>query len=720
MANRTQHRMCIALCLATLIAIIASHVLWPTAVAGQELPASSAEARQVPTKDAATFRVNFQPPENQPGAQEPTDELLELERLLQQPAVVPALQQEVTTVSRQASTVGRSPAAVFVITQDMIRRSGYTSIPEVLRMAPGLQVAKIDSNKWSIGSRGLGQRFDGKLLIQIDGRSVYNPIFAGTYWDIQDLLLEDIERIEVVRGPGATVWGANAVNGVINIITKNAKDTQGTLVMARGGTEERGTTGFRYGGSGSDDLHYRVWGKWFERDAGFNVAGREADDWRQGRGGFRMDWQASCCDTMTLQGELFEGYSGREDNRPMIATPFTVLNTEDERSAGGYALYRWGHELGERSDWSLQLYYDRFQRVSQNGYFAFDIHTYDVDFQHQFPLTDYHQIVWGLGYRVNNIFFQGSTVDGAFAIGPAVTDVNRGLASAFVQDEITLADELLFFTVGAKVQHNDFTGVNVQPTARLLWTPTERQSAWMAVSRAVRTPAIADDNIEIGLLSPAGPPFRRALPNRDLDDESLVAYEIGYRAQPVDTFSWDVALFFNDYSKLIVPIGEPPFLDPGFGTTIFPLIKQNAQTGETYGVELAANWQVTETWRLYGQYTFLQVQLHGGLPAPQALEGQSPHNQVYLQSSWDLGCQWHFDLIGRYVDNLPGFAPDIIPSYLEMDARLAWRPRKFLELAVVGQNLLDDHHPENGTSSVLTSPIVEVQRSVYGQITYEW
>ncbi|MBI2480934.1 MAG: TonB-dependent receptor [Planctomycetia bacterium] len=673
-------------------------------------PINSRDGRITPV------RVSYIQPNAEPAAEDPLAELQELEQLLQTPVIVPALQQEVTTVSRQVSTVGRSPAAVFVVTNEMIRRSGFTTIPEVLRMVPGLHVARIDSNKWSIGSRGLGQRFDGKLLVQIDGRSIYNPIFAGTYWDVQDLLLEDIERIEVVRGPGATVWGANAVNGVINVITKSAKDTQGGLVMARGGTEERGTTGFRYGGSRGEDLNYRVWGKGFDRDAGFNAPGIEVDDWRQGRGGFRVDWQSSCFDTMTLQGEIFEGYSGRQDTRPTIAAPFEVANTEDERSAGGNVLYRWNHNLGERSDWTLQMYYDRFQRASSNNYFAFGVDTYDVDFQYQSPLNDYHQVVWGLGYRVNDIAFQGSTVDGAFAIGPAVTDVSRGLASGFVQDEITLADDLLSFTVGAKLQHNDFTGVNVQPTARLLLTPSQRQSAWLAVSRAVRTPAIADDNIEVGLLSPLGPPFPRVLPDTNLDNESLVAYELGYRAQPVDTFSYDIALFFNDYSKLITPVAGAPFFDPRFGTTIFPLTRQNAQSGETYGVELAATWQVREDWRLYGQYTFQQVQLHGGSAAG---EGQTPHNQVYLQSSWDIRCHWQFDLIGRYVDQLPGFAP-VIDSYLEMDARLAWMPNDCLELAVVGQNLLDNHHPENGTSLLLSSPIVEVQRSVYGQIVYKW
>ncbi|MEO8494225.1 MAG: TonB-dependent receptor plug domain-containing protein [Planctomycetota bacterium] len=666
-------------------------------------------------------RVNYtQPNEIQPDAApaevDPLAELQELEQLLRTPVVVPALQQEVTTVSRQASTVGKSPAAVFVITNEMIRRSGFTTIPEVLRMAPGLHVARIDSNKWSIGSRGLGNRFDGKLLVQIDGRSIYNPIFAGTYWDVQDLLLEDIERIEVVRGPGATVWGANAVNGVINIITKSAKDTQGAYVMARGGTEELGTTAFRYGGSNGEDVNYRVWGKGFERDAGFNAAGIEVDDWRQGRGGFRVDWQASSFDTMTLQGEIFEGNSGRQDTRPTIAPPYAVINAEDEHSAGGNVLYRWNRELGERSSWTFQMYYDRFQRSSSNNYFAFDVDTYDVDFQHQFPLNDYHQVVWGLGYRVNDILFQGSSVDGAFAIGPAVTDVSRGLASAFVQDQVTLADDLLFFTAGAKLQHNDFTGINVQPTARLLLTPTERQSAWLAVSRAVRTPAILDDNLEVGLLSPTGPPFPRILPNRNLDNESLVAYELGYRAQPVDAFSYDIALFYNDYSKLISPIAGAPFVDPRFGTTIFPLTRQNAQFGETYGIELAANWKLREYWRLYGQYTFQQVQLHGG---SEAAEGQTPHNQVYLQSSWDIGCKWEFDLIGRYSDQLPGFTP-VIDSYLEMDMRLAWHPNSGLELAVVGQNLLDSHHPENGTSPLLSSPLVEIQRSVYGQIVYKW
>jgi iron complex outermembrane receptor protein len=367
---------------------------------GQELPAAGAqtESKQeaVPPVPAAAPPAETQ---QDPASDETPlatgedldaelSELSELEALLQAPAVAPALAVEVTTVTRQKSTVGRSPAAVFVVSQDMIRRSGATSVPEVLRSVPGLQVVRIDSNKWSVTSRGFADRFFNRfLLVQIDGRAVYQVINSTVSWDATDVMLEDVERIEVIRGPGASVWGANAVNGIINIITKDTADTQGGLISSGGGTEERGFTSFRYGGGNGADLNYRVYGKWFERDNGFNANGDAQDDWRSGRGGIRMDWQPTEDDSIMLQGEIFEVNSGRRDFlRPLTTTPFFFTNTEDEITEGGHLLSRWTHDLGDDSGWTLQMYYDRYDRRSTNQIINASIDTYDIDFQHHFPL----------------------------------------------------------------------------------------------------------------------------------------------------------------------------------------------------------------------------------------------------------------------------------------------------------------------------------------------
>jgi iron complex outermembrane receptor protein len=638
----------------------------------------------------------------------------------------------VSTVAREESTIGQSPAAVSVITPDMIRRSGATTFPEILRMVPGLNVAHIDSNKWVVGSRGFGDRFSGKLLVQIDGRTVYNPINAGVYWDAFDYPLEDIERIEVIRGPGASVWGSNAVNGVINIVTKPAKDTLGGLVSGGSGTEDRGLLTFRYGGRVGDNLQYRVYGKWFERDRGFNLGGDARDDWRQGRFGFRIDWQPHPEDSITFQGEYFHGMSGRRDLRPAPGVPplFIRTNTEDEETMGGDLLVRWAHELGKDSNWVLQMYYDTFNRRGTGGLFDFSINAFDVDFQHQFHLGDRQKVVWGAGYRLNRILWTGTgNFDNGFSTGPVRRFIERPIVSLFVQDEIQIVPDRFSLMLGAKIEHNEYTGFEYQPTARLLWTPTKRQSIWASVSRAVRTPSFLENDVAITVLpivAAGSARFPRIIGNPELDSEELIAYELGYRAQASSRLSIDAALFYNCYSRLFATQPGTPFVDSQTGALILPSNRTNGGDAETYGVELAANWRLTRWWRLYGAYTFLKMNLHGAqkLPASsraslERIEGQSPENQFYIRSSFDLPHNVEFDLTGRYSDNLPGFTPGI-RSYITMDARLAWKATPNLEFSIVGQNLLDNHHPEFGTSPLVRSPLVEVERSVMGMITFKW
>ena len=628
----------------------------------------------------------------------------------------------VTTVSREERSVGESPAAIFVVTPEMIRRSGATSIPEVLRMVPGISVGHIDSSKWGVSARGFNDRFANKLLVQVDGRTVYTPVNGGVYWDTVDYPFGDIERIEVIRGPGASVWGANAVNGIINIITKPAKETQGASVTIGGGTEDRGFASFRYGGALGDNFHYRIYGKWRENDRGFNLNGDAQDDWRTGRGGFRIDGKPNPDDTITFQGDYYHSMLGRRDFRAAPNSPptFVRTNTEDEEPSGGDILFRWTHELGKDSNWVLQAYYDNSSRRGTAGSFDFSVNTFDVDFQHQFPLGERQKIVWGLEYRLTAMVFKGTAAgfDNGFAVGSSPY-LQRNLFSAFLQDEIQIFKDKLSLTLGSKFEHNEITGFEYQPTARLLWTPTKRQTIWAAVSRAVRTPTLIENDLAISTLPTflpnGGARFPRIINNHDLLSESVIAYELGYRAQATDKLSFDAALFYNRYDRLIVTQTGSPVVDPATGALILPLNRTNNQTADNFGVELAATWKITDKWRLQGQYTFLQMNLHPSL----SVERQSPQNQFYLRSSWDLPGNVQFDIIGRYVDNLAGFTPGI-PGYVTMDARLAWRPRERLEIAIVGQNLLDNHHPELGTSPLVRSPLVEVERSIYGQVTWQF
>lgn len=664
--------------------------LLPATICGQVVVAQ-------PFLDARRDEVaDIGPIEQDSDSLDAEDDFLDLDiDQLRRISVVPALETVVTSVSRHESTVGRSPTAVFVITQEMIRRSGARSIPEALRLAPGLQVAKVDGNKWAITIRGFNSRFANKLLVQIDGRTIYSPLFAGAIWDTQDLLLADIERIEVVRGPGATVWGSNAVNGVINIITKHSRDTSGAYVTGGGGTEEEGFAGARVGGVAADgDLHWRVSGKWFERGNGTHPHSSAFDDWTQGRGGFRMDWEPTCSDTLTFMGDYYQGISGNTHNLAPVGH-LHVLGEDKVR--GGYLLARWTHALDETSDWSLQLYFDRADRSLAQTDTCVD--TFDIDFQHQLPWGDSHRLIWGLSYRsvLDSILAFPS---GVFAIVPERRRAN--LLSGFVQDEITLIDEELFFTIGTKLEENDYTGFEVQPSARLLWQPDPRRAAWVAVSRAVRVPSRAEDDLRIGLGGPL-----LLLGSRDLLAEELIAYEVGYRAQPAEWFSWDIAAFYNTYEDLIAP-----------GATFPVFVYGNLLRGNSYGVELSGRALVADWWTLSASYTFLRVDLFGQpvLPIGGSVNqlGNHPRNQVFLMSSWDVAENVECDLMARYVDNLPA---ESIPSYVTVDLRLAWHPACGWECGVVGQNLLDRAHFEFG-NDVTGTHATEVQRGVYGYVQW--
>ncbi len=607
--------------------------------------------------------------------------------------------------------MGQSPAAVFVITNEMIRRSGAKTIPEVLRMVPGVEVAQIDSNKWAVSIRGFAGRFTNNLLVQIDGRTVYDPLFSGVFWDVQDVILEDVERIEVIRGPGATVWGANAVNGVINIITKSAKDTQGVYFESGAGSHENGFSSMRYGGRIGEDLDYRIYGKWFETGDYFSPGFDATDAWRQVHGGFRMDWRASCQDTITFQGDYYNGYDGDESMFPTMTPPdYEVLEHDSTHVSGDNVLLNWRRVLDERSDWTAKVYYDQSQRHWPTYGFGEDQNTFDFDFQYRFPLGERNEVICGTGYRnVMDSTYGNDTI----AIVPAESTIN--LYSCFVQDQFTVKEDLCFLTVGSKFERDDYTGFEWEPTIRLLLTPSKQYSLWGAVSRAVRTPSIGEEGAQIVSLPayPQTPLFPLLLGNRNLLSEELIAYEAGVRGQPTEKFSWDLAVFLNDYNRLITPLPTGQ-IGPFITAPVF-----NAVRGDTYGFELASSYKITEAWQVRAAYSFLVMDLQP-LPdttAPQDWEGQSPHNELYVHSTFDLGHHWELDLIGRYVDNLPNFG---VSKYIVGDVRLAWHPNKNLELSVVGRNLGNGKFFEFGNDNILGAVATEVVPEVYGQLALRY
>ncbi len=635
---------------------------------------------------------------------------IELKQLIQLD-LTDLLNLEVTSVSKKAQKVSKSAAAIFVITGQDIKRSGVTSIPEALRMAPGVDVARIDGNKWAITSRGFNGRFANKLLVLIDGRSVYTPFFSGVHWDVQDTLLEDIDRIEVIRGPGATLWGANAVNGVINIITKTASQTQGGYAMAGGGSKERVFGGFRYGGQIKDSLHYRLYGKYFEREnnADFNEK-TVNDDWRMGRGGFRVDWEATEKDNVTVQADIYEGDTGETINQASITAPFNTWVNNDAQLAGGNILLNWRKQINEKESTALKVYYDYTER--DNYWLRLEHNTLDIDFQHALPLGNAHNLTWGAQYR-----FISDSIDGSFIMQPTRKNLDYHLFSLFVQDEWELLEDELSVSVGSKFSHNDFSGFEVQPSARIVWTPTINQSVWASVSRAVRTSSRGEQGININpqVLS-NGPTLTTFTGGLKDASEEVIAYELGYRFKPVDELSVDLALFYNFYDNLrnFNADSGPQFR----GTHFVQFINMHSDmAAESYGGELAMSWKAMENWQVNATYSYLQIQMHaenGDSNLSESSEKQSPHHKFSIRSSLNVLTNLDWDLWLRYVDSIPTHR---IPSYITLDTRLAWRPFKTLEVSVVGQNLLDSQHPEFGSDFVLTKPS-QVERGVYGKV--EW
>jgi iron complex outermembrane recepter protein len=594
---------------------------------------------------------------------------------------------EVTSVSKHPEKLSEVASAIQVITHEDIRRSGATSLPEALKLAPNLEVAQLNAYAWVITARGFSNVFSNKLLVMIDGRTVYNPLFAGVYWDAQSVLLADVDRIEIISGPGGTLWGANAVNGVINIITKKAEETQGLYLSAAAGDQLHNQFSARYGGKIGSGITYRVFGQSSELDPTLNAKGQNnPDNWNMGQGGFRMDYDAGGADKLSLQAN-FEG--GTEHTNPAQAS-------FDEQDG----MAQFTHTFSSRSDLQVQAYYDRTWRHDPPSTFNDQMQTYDLNMQQHFQAGKRNNLLWGAEYRLTIDNSQNSTT----FVGFLPANKNLPLYNAFLQDEVQLLPDKVKLTLGTKLLHDVYTGFEWQPSARLSWFPGNQQTVWAAISRAVRTPSRIDVDYHIPTY-PVPPTTQSVDGGPDFVSEKLVAYELGYRVQPSKQVSLSLATFYNSYDDLYSVEVVP-------GTKTYLI--QNGMYGNSQGIELSGQYQATGFWRLRGGYTFFHKNIMDkpGHSFDPTYEGVDPNHQAVLQSMLDLSRYFQLDLTGRYVSGRPRSVVAGVPTvnpYSNMDVRLAWHPGK-MEFSLVGQNLLNPNHVEFAST--------RIPRSLYAKISY--
>lgn len=608
----------------------------------------------------------------------------------------------VTSVSLREQKLNTTAAAVYVITNEDIKRMGATSIPEALRMVPGLDVAQSGAHSWSVSARGFSGGLANKMLVLIDGRAVYTPVFSGTYWDDQATLLEDVERIEVIRGSGGTLYGSNAVNGIISIITKHSKDTQGNFAAASLGTEERGISA-RHGGRIAEDEYFRTYAQLQDRDSSAQPGGgQNFDDWSQLRSGFRMDrGRKENGHSFTLQGDAYGSLYENESTVYSAAAPYTMTELNHNDSFGGNLLGRWNYAQSQDSKWETQTYLDYYNRADTNS--VESVGTADVKVQNNINLNERNKLIWGGGARLTNI-----NVHDSFSIGVVTNHVRRHLLNLFVQDEYALIPNELSLIMGSKFEHNSFTGLELQPNARLMWQPTRTQTVWAAVARNVRTPSeIEDQAVFVYAIDPTIPFAYTAGGNSDPDSEKMISYELGYRVQPLKAVSLDTSLFYNDYEDLLAfgPFSAP-FIRRGILSTTSSAL--NIGSGKTYGLELASHWRINNAWRLSGSYTYTEMDLDTPPPAllPFYDEDATPDHKLSLRSYWDISDRLKWDNMLYLVDETT------VNGYARYDTRIAWQAGKGVELSLIGRNLLDSRHAEYSTV-----PAAEIERSVLGTVT---
>ncbi|MCB1876870.1 MAG: TonB-dependent receptor [Chromatiales bacterium] len=640
---------------------------------------------------------------------------------------------EITSVSRRSQPLSQAAAAVFVIDAEDIRRSGATSLPEVFRMVPGMQVAQLGSSVWAVSARGFSGRLANKLLVLVDGRSVYTPAFSGVYWEQLDVILQDIERIEVIRGPGATLWGANAVNGVINIITRKAQKTMGGLVALTMDDDERSSGLLRYGSQLAPRTFGRAYLKYAEHNALITKSGvDETDGWDLTHGGFRLDSELPGGDRLSLQGSSYQAEFDQYANLPTTIGPtFSERSLTIAQGSGWHVCGRLEHPLTIASDFAVQICYDRFHR-DEYAIGEQTLDTVDVDFQHHRRFGGWQELIWGIGFR--NIKTR-THVSGATQI--ARDSISEQLVSSFIQDEVGLLEDQLRLTFGSKFEHNESTGWEIQPNLRLLWLIGQRTSVWGAISRAVRTPSLGERYVDVDIttIAPNNPPLNAPLPvllniqgNEAFDSEVLTAYEIGMRIEPSPTLALDFTLFYNVYKDVRTIERQELQISRDFSYLIQYARFDNKARGNIHGFEIAADWILQADWRVALAYSFAEADLETDRNSVdfshKSTEDNLPRHQISLRSMMNLRPNIDFDLWLRYVDRsvalyLGALEFPSVAAYWDLDLRLAWRPHKGIELALVGQNLLDKSRPEGG-QELLTVEDSLVERTLYGSLSFEF
>ncbi|GAB4280004.1 MAG: TonB-dependent receptor plug domain-containing protein [Deferrisomatales bacterium] len=631
---------------------------------------------------------------------------------------------QVTSAARKGQPLAAVAAPVTVITGEEIRRSGATTLAEALRLAPGVHAARINADTWAVSARGFDSRFANKLLVMVDGRTAYSPLFSGTFWDVQDTLLADVDRIEVIRGPAAAMWGANGVNGVIHVVTKSARRTEGSYARWGVGTEERAFGGVRVGGGTRGGTYWRAYAKAFGRDGGAApTEGREdADRWSQVRAGFRTDRDSGSV-SVTWSGEVYTGTTGAAYATPLPDPPFEAVAAERVRVAGGHLLGRWEGASGPNAQLAVQAYYDRTERDDPRLGAGASVDTVDLELQHRFQGLPRQDWLWGGGYRLIHRRVEPTFLG---SLDPSSRFVH--LATGFLQDEIAVVPSRLHLILGARLEHNSYTGVELQPDARLLWTPRRDHTVWAAVSRAVRTPsAFETDGRVRGSTVPPGAvenpsPFPAqpiAVKNEDFEAETGVTWQLGYRGQPSPAVALELAAFSTRWSDLRT--FESTDVSVEDGVAVVHGRVDNRMDGWSYGVEAWAEWRPTASWRLRGTYTFVRVDLEPEAGSSDGVserdEDKTPRHQVQLHSFADLTDRLSLDVGVRYVDEIPRGG---VNPYLGLDVRLGWRPLANLELALVGRNLLESRHREFPVEEFIRLAATEVERDFYATCTWSF
>jgi iron complex outermembrane recepter protein len=620
----------------------------------------------------------------------------------------------VTTVTKEPEQVWRTAAAIYVLTADDIRRSGATSIPEALRLAPGLQVSRIDGSDWAVAVRGLAGQFSQSLLVLVDGRNVYTPLFAGVYWGVLDLPLEDIERIEIIRGPGGTIWGTNAVNGVINIITRSADQTRGVLASVSAGTLDHGIATVRFGGA-VGDLSYRLFARSALRGAAHHPGSSAFDEWNLAQSGFRADWKVSGRDTLRLDGRLYTGNEGRLVEIGLYEPPSQIRVEDSEEVAGGHlgALYR--RQMSPGSDLQLHLYYDRTSRLGVQ--YGERRHTLAADVLHSTAVKS-HTLRWGLGAR----WSPGTFIQTIPTVEFSPSEQTERVVSVFGQDEISFASGRVRVLFGAKAEHNRYTGWETQPSATAIWRPSERHAFWVAGTHAIRIPSRLDRDLRLtGNAAPSPPTYLRIAGSADFDSEKLTSWAAGHRQLFTRRFYIDVAAFVNSYDDLS-GFGSPtvfPESTPPPNRTVIQYQFVNGVEGQSRGIELSPSWIPTGWLELKGAYSFLELTLENkpGFTDPtnianaQSRANSSPRHQGFIQSTVRLPRRVQLTQTFRAVGALTG---QKVPAYQTLDLVGSWDVSQGFEVSLAGQNLLDANHPEFGG----TPGLVGIPRSVYAKLVW--